>query len=53
MQEDPVVVSDDSAMDSETAKESAELKLMLRKQDAEMERLRTQLAATEIEKRKD
>ena len=53
MQEDIVVVSDDSAVGSDTAKELAELKMMLRKQDAEMEKLRTQLAATEIEKRKE
>ena len=53
MQEDIVVVSDDSAVGSDTAKELAELKMMLRKQDAEMEKLRSQLAATEIEKRKE
>ena len=53
MQEDIVVVSDDSAVGSYTAKELGELKMMLRKQDAEMEKLRSQLAATEIEKRKE
>ena len=53
MQEDIVVVSDDSAVGSDTANELAELKMMLRKQDAEMEKLRSQLAATEIEKRKE
>ena len=53
MQEDIAVVSDDSAVGSDTAKELAELKMMLRKQDAELEKLRTQLAATEIEKRKE
>ena len=53
MQEDAIFVSDDSHAESGTAKELAELKAMLRRQDAEVERLRTQLAATEIEKRKD
>ena len=53
MQEDAIFVSNDSHAESGTAKELAELKAMLRRQDAEMERLRTQLATTEIEKRKD
>ena len=53
MQEDAIFVSDDSHAESGSAKELAELKAMLRRQDAEMERLRTQLAATEIEKRKE
>ena len=53
MQEDAIFVSEDSHAESGTAKELAELKAMLRRQDAEVERLRTQLAATEIEKRKD
>ena len=53
MQEDAIFVSDDSHAESGTAKELAELKAMLRRQDAEVERLRVQLAATEIEKRKD
>ena len=53
MQEDVVVVSDESSVPTETAKELAELKLMLRKQDVEMERLRSQLAAAEIENKKE
>ena len=53
MQEDIVVVWDDSAVGFDTAKELAEVKMMLRKQDAEMEKLRSQLAGTEIEKRKE
>ena len=53
MQEDVVVVSDESSVPTETAKELAELKLMLRKQDMEMERLRSQLAAAEIENKKE
>ena len=53
MQEDIVVVSDDLAVGSDTAKELAELKMMLRKQDAEMKKMRTHLAATEMGKRKE
>ena len=53
MQEDIVVVSDEPSVPTVTAKELAELKLMLRKQDMEMERLRSQLAAAEIENRKE
>ena len=53
MHEDAIFVSDDSTAESGSAKELAELKAMLRRQDAEMGRLRTQLAATEIEKRKE
>ena len=53
MQEDVVVVSDESSVPTETAKELAELKLMLRKQDMEMERLRSQSAAAEIENKKE
>ena len=53
MQEDAILVFEDSHAESGSAKELAELKAMLRRQDAEMERLRTQLAATEIEKRKE
>ena len=53
MQEVAIFVSDDSHAESGWAKELAELKAMPRRQDAEMERLRTQLAATEIEKRKE
>ena len=53
MQEAAIFASDDSHVESGTAKELAELKSMLRRQDAEVERLSTQLAATEIEKRKD
>ena len=53
MIEDTVLISDDSVMESDRAKELAGLKLMLGKQDAKMEKLRPQLAATEIKKRKE
>ena len=46
-------VVDESSVPTETAKELAELKLMLRKQDMEVERLRSQLAAAEIENKKE
>ena len=53
MQEDAIIVSDESSMSTETAKELAKLKLMLRKQDMEMERFRSQLAASEIEHKEE
>ena len=53
MQEDIVVVSDESCVPTETAKEVAELKLMLRKQDMAIERLPHPLAAAEIDKKRE